>query len=215
MKLVHGNDDKRYERLFRLLVWALAAICAALIASFLYGFMICLLELGLRDWVTYIPPAGALLMIFPLFYTFWLLDRYELTPEGIILRHAFSRECIPWEEIREAGVFAVPMADRGGRIHPYLILFISKTDALSTPLGLQTCHFYRSDLKCIRLTPERLAEFQTYCPKITRYDWNHLHMKYEPAADQSELLRAVSHMPVIQECEERRRKKRAEKRRRA
>lgn len=213
MKLIHGIDEKRYDGIYRLFIWLLFAFMAALEAMCVWIFLDGLSEIGPRKLIAYAPLVGVFIMIPVLMNVLWLLETYRLTPRGIEIWHAFSRELIPWENCGEPGVFAVAML-RNGNIHPYLFVFVSKSikkDIRETRINLNTCFFFRSEAKCFRLTEQRLTAFRAYCPNIVRYDWSILHERYEPAPDGAELMNPISPWRGTQEYEERQRRKKQKK----
>lgn len=215
MKLIHGIDDKRYDGRFRLFIRLLFAFTFALLAAFVGAFIYCLINWGPRSLYFYAPLAGVLIFAYLSKFVLWMLDSYRITAEGIMIRHAFSTEFIPWDDCKEIGVFAVAMV-RNGNIHPYLFVFLSKEggkDIKEERIDLNACFFLRSGVKCFRFTEERLEDFRSYHSEILRYDWNELHARWEPAAAGAELSDSKSPWPKMQESERLLREKKLRKRR--
>ncbi|MBQ6272711.1 MAG: PH domain-containing protein [Oscillospiraceae bacterium] len=180
-------DDLREDKGY----YYAANLIFPIFCCFLTGYAIHVLFLSFQEGTVLVGMVFALLVLLidliNYCYLSWRSRRYSLDHNGIAVRGFFRQRTIPWSAIREAGQYSIRISNgREAPFRTFLLLFLrpSALKSMPSPLFLDRCWLFGRSVLPVRLTEERLREFEEEAPfSIRIYDWNELHLRYEPRED--------------------------------
>jgi hypothetical protein len=106
---------------------------------------------------------GLFAMIIGLYEGVWRNSKYFLDEEGITFVYPVRSKYYPWCCFQKVFVSPIRRGVKDPKAHDYIILMISKCDALTRSLSVPECWEYQDHFLIVRKTEERMKEFSKYC----------------------------------------------------
>lgn len=171
MKYCHGIDEKASDHRLLFVHGMFAAfvlLCILMLLFFFVYFIVGYIRgdcsIGLLLFGLTLIFISVLASVPFLEYSMWLVQRYCLTDNEIVVKAAFCEAKIQWDKVQRVGVYTV---NRMKYSFPrrYLIMFLSDENEVFYVPDLWTCYTKRKNFFLVRYTDERYRELQSIWKK--------------------------------------------------